>query len=245
MSIPTLQRYHKESYPYITPITGTSTGIGFDVARAFFNEGSKQVILPGHLQNAVEDAASKLNTSGSNVAEGRVADRAEGDRINKPYEAAMGKSVPIHEGGSESTWADYETNVRGQLNMTERFYKQTTGQGQKAAGIAPMQQIARDTSLDDMQIARFHPGGVLTESAKIVGYNENRVIDFDDENLPGHFAVWAASKEAALLHERFVWANWDMEEIKNGRVDKRIQDDEHNLKIGVEGLTEKTGGAQF
>ncbi|KAH7310723.1 hypothetical protein B0I35DRAFT_397050 [Stachybotrys elegans] len=301
MSIPTLQKYHKESYPYIAPsrpeisqsgrtvvVAGASTGIGFAIARAFVDAGSKRVILLGRRQNVVEDAASKLNTSGNNVAEGRVADMADGDSINKLWSdlqaegiyvdvlvlsaAAMGKSVPILEGGSGSTWADYETNVRGPLNMTERFYKQTTGQGQKflvnvstiaiymwttmgperptygltkAAGTALVQQIAKDTSSDDMQIVSFHPGGVLTEASRNVGYNENMGIRFDDENLPGHFAVWAASKEAAFLHGRFVWANWDMEEIKNGPVGERIQSDEHYLKVGIEGLTEKTGGAQF
>ncbi|KAK2044726.1 hypothetical protein LZ31DRAFT_421598, partial [Colletotrichum somersetense] len=113
----------------------------------------------------------------------------------------------------------------------------------KAAGTALVQQIAKDTSLHDMQIVSFHPGGVLTESARNVGYNENMGIHFDDgtilefpKNLPGHFAVWAASKEAAFLHGRFVWANWDMEEIKNGPAGERIQSDKHYLKVGVEGL---------
>jgi hypothetical protein len=64
-------------------------------------------------------------------------------------------------------------------------------------------------------------------------------------NLPGNFAVWAASPEATFLHGRFVWANWDVEELKNGVVGKRISEDEHFLKVGIEGLTEKDGGAGF
>jgi hypothetical protein len=63
--------------------------------------------------------------------------------------------------------------------------------------------------------------------------------------LPGNFAVWAASPEATFLHGRFVWANWDVEELKHGTVGKQIQEDEHFLKVGIEGLTEKTGGAIF
>ncbi|KAK2009472.1 NAD(P)-binding protein [Colletotrichum eremochloae] len=280
MSIPTLQKYHKESYPYINPsrpeisqlgrtvvVAGASSGIGFAIARAFVDAGSKRVILLGRRQNAVEDAASKLNTSGSNVAQGRVADMADGDSINKLWSdlqaegiyvdvlvlnaAAIGKSVPVLEGGSESTWADYETNFLVNVSTIAIYMWTTMGPERptygltKAAGTALVQQIAKDTSSDDMQIVSFHPGGVLTESARNVGYNENMGIHFDDENLPGHFAVWAASKEAAFLHGRFVWANWDMEEVKNGPVGERIQGDEHYLKVGVEGLTEKTGGAQF
>lgn len=57
--------------------------------------------------------------------------------------------------------------------------------------------------------------------------------------------MWAASPEATFLHGRFVWANWDVEELKNGVVGKQILEDEHFLKVGIEGLTEKDGGAGF
>jgi hypothetical protein len=32
--------------------------------------------------------------------------------------------------------------------------------------------------------------------------------------LPAHFSVWLASPEAAFLKGKFVWANWDVDEIK-------------------------------
>lgn len=32
--------------------------------------------------------------------------------------------------------------------------------------------------------------------------------------LPGDFCVWLASKEAKFLHGKFVWANWDVDELK-------------------------------
>ena len=32
-------------------------------------------------------------------------------------------------------------------------------------------------------------------------------------DLPGHFIVWLASKEAEFLKGKFVWANWDVEEL--------------------------------
>lgn len=43
--------------------------------------------------------------------------------------------------------------------------------------------------------------------------------------LPGNFAVWLASSEANFLRSKFVWANWDVdelmaraEEIRNSRL---------------------------
>ena len=32
--------------------------------------------------------------------------------------------------------------------------------------------------------------------------------------LPGNFCVWLTSPEAAFLHGRFVWVNWDVDELK-------------------------------
>lgn len=32
-------------------------------------------------------------------------------------------------------------------------------------------------------------------------------------NLPGHFCVWLTSPEAEFLNRKFVWANWDAEEL--------------------------------
>lgn len=64
------------------------------------------------------------------------------------------------------------------------------------------------------------------------------------ENLSGNFAVWAASPEATFLHGRFVWANWDVLEMKD-IIGPRVKEDEHFLKVGIEGLSEKNGGARF
>ena len=33
-------------------------------------------------------------------------------------------------------------------------------------------------------------------------------------DLAGHFFVWICSPEATFLRGKFVWANWDVEELK-------------------------------
>jgi hypothetical protein len=33
-------------------------------------------------------------------------------------------------------------------------------------------------------------------------------------NLPAHFLVWLASPEAEFLKGKFVWANWDVDDLK-------------------------------
>ncbi|KAL6878816.1 hypothetical protein J3F83DRAFT_258184 [Trichoderma novae-zelandiae] len=180
--------------------------------------------------------------------------------------AAPGKVAPILKSGLKNVWADYEANVRSSLDFAERFYKQT-GKGAesrkflvnvssivsymwssmaperpsygltKNAATALVQQIAKDTAVNDMQVVSFHPGGVLTDMARAAGAREDMGIPFDDENLPGQFAVWAASPGAEWLHGRFVWANWDVEEVK-AVLGKQIAEEPNFLKVGVEGLSE-------
>ena len=55
-------------------------------------------------------------------------------------------------------------------------------------------------------------------------------------SLPGDFAVWAASDEAAFLHGRFVWASWDVDELRSGQIRERLDSDPNYLKVGVVGL---------
>jgi hypothetical protein len=40
--------------------------------------------------------------------------------------------------------------------------------------------------------------------------------------LPGQFHVWLASPEAEFMKGKFVWVNWDVEELKS--LTKEIQD---------------------
>ncbi|KAI1012013.1 hypothetical protein LB503_004460 [Fusarium chuoi] len=105
-----------------------------------------------------------------------------------------------------------------------------------------MGQIAQDIKPTDIQIVSFYPGGILTDSVKRSGGDSLKDLVFDDESLPGHFSVWAATPKAIFLHGRFIWANWDVNELKTGPVHKQIDTDEHFLKVGVEGLSEKMGG---
>lgn len=55
-------------------------------------------------------------------------------------------------------------------------------------------------------------------------------------SLPGAFAVWCASGEAAFLHGRFVWSAWDVDELKSGPIRDRLDKDGQFLRIGVHGL---------
>ncbi|KAK0263163.1 hypothetical protein LTR35_017576 [Friedmanniomyces endolithicus] len=83
----------------------------------------------------------------------------------------------------------------------------------------------------NLRIHSFHPGIVLTQIGRNNGHNVD-TMPWDDVQLPGQFAVWLASPEAEFLKGRFVWANWDVDELLDGK--ERILK-ENLLKIGLVG----------
>ncbi|KAJ2992201.1 hypothetical protein NUW58_g2245 [Xylaria curta] len=172
-------------------------------------------------------------------------------------------SKPLRGLGIESLWELFDTNVRAQLQMSEAFYRQEWkcdsktkylvyvssvsvhdfNIGHEYPGYAltkhsfqlGLQLIAQDTPPEEIQIISYHPGAIFTENAKDKGYAED-TIPWDHVDLPGHFAVWAASPEAKFLHGRFVWAAWDVEKLQHGEIRRRIDEDSTYLKIGINGL---------
>ena len=66
-----------------------------------------------------------------------------------------------------------------------------------------------------LRVFTVHPG--VIESAmtgKVFGKRDGPdVPDFEDSALAGNFMVWLASEEAEFLRARFVWAQWDVDEM--------------------------------
>jgi hypothetical protein len=56
--------------------------------------------------------------------------------------------------------------------------------------------------------------------------------DFDLVSLPASFNVWLASPEARFLKGKFLWTNWDVDELKAQA--KEIEASER-LSIGLGG----------
>lgn len=50
-------------------------------------------------------------------------------------------------------------------------------------------------------------------------------------DLPGHFCVWLHSAEAGFLRGKFVWVNWDVDELK-AKKEQIMKTDLLNTKLG-------------
>ncbi|PVI04566.1 NAD(P)-binding protein [Periconia macrospinosa] len=54
----------------------------------------------------------------------------------------------------------------------------------------------------------------------------------DDASLPAAFNVWLASEEARFLNGRFVWANWDVDELKERKEEIQKSDEFKFSNVG-------------
>ncbi|KAH8650553.1 hypothetical protein BGZ60DRAFT_534211 [Tricladium varicosporioides] len=83
----------------------------------------------------------------------------------------------------------------------------------KLAGTKILEYVAGENP--GMHVVDMHPGQVReTEMARKVPNSSSQADHIDDVELPGHFAVWLLSAEASFLKGKFVWCNWDVEELK-------------------------------
>ncbi|KAH8885457.1 NAD(P)-binding protein [Thozetella sp. PMI_491] len=176
--------------------------------------------------------------------------------------ASAGKPGPIMDNKIGGAWSDFLINVRGHIHFVQKLYDQKlrdrskklavanvassaihdfvgaslvpTYCVSKSAGTLALQQIAKDTKPDDMQITSFHPGVIWTPMTAEFVSKES--YQWDSEDLAGQFAVWAVSDEAKFLHGRFTWAKWDVEEMMSDAFRQKVDGDPTYLKVGVHGL---------
>ncbi|KAJ8131734.1 hypothetical protein O1611_g1888 [Lasiodiplodia mahajangana] len=230
-------------------ITGRRAEVVSQAARDLQRQGDKTEIIgiPCDVSNeaSVEALWDKLKS------EGTVVDVLALNAVGFP------PKKPLRDIGTHGIWKLFDVNVRAQLQMSERFLRQDgIGEtktkaisvhdfnvGSEYPGYAltkhsvqlALQLIAQDSSPEEVQIISYHPGAIFTENARDKGWTED-AIPWDHVDLPGHFAVWAASPEAKFLHGRFAWASWDVGKLQSGDIRKRIDQDPAYLKIGINGL---------
>jgi NAD(P)-dependent dehydrogenase (short-subunit alcohol dehydrogenase family) len=96
-----------------------------------------------------------------------------------------------------------------------------TGLSAHVAGKAALarwsEAVAYDVPASTARFISVHPGGVKTAMALKSGIKESGDFPFTDGELTGNFIAWAASEEAAFLAGRFVWVNWDVDQLVEAR----------------------------
>jgi NAD(P)-dependent dehydrogenase (short-subunit alcohol dehydrogenase family) len=137
----------------------------------------------------------------------------------------------------------FRTNVEGAFNVTKAFLRTAADDpiliniSTSVTHLGPLpgyaaygaSKIAALKFFDyvqcenpDVRVINVQPGLLETGmavKAEAAGYKFNYDdgmfhIRVDLVRLPGSFVVWAASPEASFLKGKFVWVNWDVEELK-------------------------------
>lgn len=78
------------------------------------------------------------------------------------------------------------------------------------------------------------PGIIATDMNRKSGVGADQALDAVE--LPAHFAVWLAGPDSDFLKGRFLWANWDVEELLANK--GKIEKDRSQLRITLEGWNE-------
>ncbi|KAH7139867.1 hypothetical protein B0J13DRAFT_447539 [Dactylonectria estremocensis] len=232
------ETWHNRPYPAILPtrpeisaagksvvITGGGTGIGKAAAIAFAQAGAKSVSIIGR-------RVDRLQTAGAAITEANPSTHVvlqTGDVTNRTsIEAALGAIVAkiggkidifLNNAGmlpKEAAVIDYpesevrrsfEINLMGSFNALQVFTP-LAAPGAKLLNIGSA--ISHWSPLPEVP-GVWSYAATKAAALKMIEYyaSENPNI-----HLPAHFLVWIASDEAAFLRNKFVWANWDVEELK-------------------------------
>ncbi|OBT95618.1 hypothetical protein VE01_05898 [Pseudogymnoascus verrucosus] len=159
---------------------------------------------------------------------------------------------PIAECNVEEWFRGMTVNVKGNLILSKAFLKHaaenpifvhvSTGgchippmpansayAVSKMAAARMMEYLAFENP--QIRVHIIHPGVIQTEMYK---KSSEGGLDFafDDIELPASFAVWIVSPEAEFLQGKFVWSNWDIEELKAKKEHLLSTDD---LTLGLQG----------
>ncbi|CAG9945425.1 unnamed protein product [Clonostachys rosea f. rosea IK726] len=212
--------YHNKPYAAIDPtqpklsvsgkfvaITGGGTGIGKEIAIAFAQAGAKTIAILGRRIEKLEAAATEIAAMSSSsdtkvifesadVSKRESLDLAVGSLIAKAGGAKI--DILVHNAGSSpevgSVEGFDEATFRHELDIN--------------AAVVKMFDFVQ-VEHPEWHVVQIQPGVIATDL--------NTRFDFpktDDPKLPSQLLVWLASPEASFLKGKFVWANWDVDELK-------------------------------
>ncbi|KAF2004704.1 NAD(P)-binding protein [Amniculicola lignicola CBS 123094] len=173
-------------------------------------------------KHQVEDAFAKF------VGKGKLNVLVSNAAVNGPIEKV--DDVDIDE-----FLAGIVVNVGGALNIAQAFLRHAAPDAvvidvnssvahENFGGVCPSYGVSKlgvfrvwhDVGSVHPNLFVFHvqPGVVDTDMNKAVG--GVKAIGFEDHvSLPASFHVWLASPEARFLKGKFLWSNWDVDELKS------------------------------
>ncbi|KUJ11859.1 NAD(P)-binding protein [Mollisia scopiformis] len=216
-----------------------------------------------HLKTSAETLSSISTSIKIEYAVADITDKSALESAFEKFEGSLGKIdvlvsnagylsdiVPLQKADDEDWWRGFEINVKGTFNVIKSFLFHA---GSNAvflgvnAGLATSSEppglssyisskIACARMLECMQaehpeirVISVHPGVVDTAMTE-----KTKVPPMDDASLVAGLMVWLAGPEANFMKGRFMWANFDIDELKEraAEIEKG-----NELRLGLLGLT--------
>ncbi|KAK1760075.1 hypothetical protein QBC47DRAFT_455889 [Echria macrotheca] len=166
--------------------------------------------------------------------------------------AIVGPLESVADVDPEQFWRGIEVNVMGALYTAKAFLKYASTEESVAVEINssaahinfgpgfPSYSAAKlaayrvwdSVGFANSKVRVYHvqPGVVDTDMNREAGGVKATGIE-DHVSLPASFILWLASPEARFLKGKFLWANWDVDELK-ARADEIANSTELNIVLG-------------
>ncbi|GAB7327393.1 hypothetical protein MBLNU13_g11257t2 [Cladosporium sp. NU13] len=205
--------------------------VTYVASQADFERVSKIIKSVGEIDVLVTCAASSGGCSEMKLAKDtRTEDMAEIFNTN-----VVGLHHLIHEFLAQTSTGSTASSPRSVIhvssNGTQMYHP--GGSGYSSSNPAATRLVTHfaveQPGESNVKFYSFHPGAIKSAlSEENVG---NLEIAFEDVKLPGDFAVWLASPEAEFLNGRFVWAEWDVDELIAMR--GKVASDQNLLTVSI------------
>jgi len=133
----------------------------------------------------------------------------------------------------------------GHLPAIEQLVGMSAYAVSKIAGAKMIEYLA--TEVPGLKVVNLQPGAIVSDMGSVKDgefvYDDRESLypfphgvygtDMLAAKLPGHFCVWLASPEADFLHGKFVWSNWDVDELKAR--EKEVVSKPQELQMALQG----------
>ncbi|KAJ4259542.1 hypothetical protein NW762_007471 [Fusarium torreyae] len=214
-------------------ITGGGTGIGKSTAIAFAQAGAKTIAIIGRRLEKLEIAASEIAASASggntevifesadisqraslDTAVTSLIKKAGGAKVdilvsNAGVSTDIGTVIGFDEGEFRR---GLELNVIGAFNTLQSFAPVLASNAyifNTSSGMAHIKPVPAFWAYSAMKATVIKLFEYIQDE-----HPEFGAIGQDDPALAVQFLVWLAAPEARFLKGKFVWVNWDVDELK-------------------------------
>ncbi|KAF7563166.1 hypothetical protein G7046_g959 [Stylonectria norvegica] len=203
--------------------------------------------------------ADLLNAESTRSAVQSFANSIQGKiDILVPNAGYMSDMTSVAKSNAENWWLGFEINIKGNFNLLQAFQPYAAPHAtiiHISSAVVHLPYLEGYSSYrasklgayklfeyyqeenPDFFVLQVHPGLIETGLTEKILTTNNLTdikeigLEFDDVSLAGDFVVWSASEEAKFLNGRFVWAAWDVDELK--ALKSEIEADKSKFTLGL------------